>query len=273
VCTGSHTGVKTDADLIAKLPKLKIISNFGVGYDTIDVPAAVKAGVIISNTPDVLNEEVADTALGLLLMTVRELSAAERHLRAGRWATEGNYPLSPSLRDRTVGIVGLGRIGMAIARRLDAMRVAVVYHARRARADAPYRYYDNLRATAADVDVLHVIVPGTAATRHLIDAGVLEAQGRFMLFHEAVAIIVRATGLSIEAVFLFGYLLTSALLWWGLVLIGRHLFRSDWATVLLGALLTLRHREGVKRQKISQQLKRTRAESVQLVKVKPGEGV
>jgi lactate dehydrogenase-like 2-hydroxyacid dehydrogenase len=132
---------------------------------------------VVTNTPDVLTEEVADTALGLLLMTVRELSAAERHLRAGRWPVEGNYPLSPSLRDRTVGIVGLGRIGMAIARRLDAMNVPVVYHSRRSRPDAPYRHYDNLRAMAADVDVLLVIVPGNAATRHLIDAGVLEALG------------------------------------------------------------------------------------------------
>lgn len=172
---GGHAHI--DRALIERLPKLEIIASFGVGYDGIDLAAAAERGVVVTNTPDVLTEEVADTALGLLLMTVRELSAAERHLRAGRWATEGNYPLSPSLRDRTVGIVGLGRIGMAIARRLDAMRVAVVYHARRARADAPYRYYDNLRAMAADVDVLLVIVPGTAATRHLIDAGVLEALG------------------------------------------------------------------------------------------------
>jgi lactate dehydrogenase-like 2-hydroxyacid dehydrogenase len=141
------------------------------------VAAAAEHGVVVTNTPDVLTEEVADTALGLLLMTVRELSAAERYLRAGRWPTEGAYPLSPSLRDRTVGIVGLGRIGMAIARRLDAMRVAVVYHARRRRADAPYRHYDSLRAMAADVDVLLVIVPGGEATKHLVDESILEALG------------------------------------------------------------------------------------------------
>jgi lactate dehydrogenase-like 2-hydroxyacid dehydrogenase len=163
--------------LIERLPALEIIASFGVGYDGIDVAAAAERGVVVTNTPDVLTEEVADTALGLLLMTVRELSAAERHLRAGRWPLEGAYPLSASLRDRTVGIVGLGRIGMAIARRLEAMRITIVYHSRRARAGAPYRYYDNLRAMAADVDVLLVIVPGTAATRHLVNAGILEALG------------------------------------------------------------------------------------------------
>jgi lactate dehydrogenase-like 2-hydroxyacid dehydrogenase len=158
-------------------PQLKIVANVAVGYNNIDVPACRSRGVIVTNTPDVLTEEVADTALGLLLMTVRELSAAERYLRAGRWPAEGPYPLSPSLRDRTVGIVGLGRIGMAIARRLEAMKVSIAYHARRARADAPCRYYADLRAMAADVDVLLVIVPGTASTRHLVNADVLEALG------------------------------------------------------------------------------------------------
>ena len=172
---GGHASV--DRALIERLPALEIVASFGVGYDGIDVAAAAERGVIVTNTPDVLTEEVADTALGLLLMTVRELSAAERHLRAGRWASSGPYPLSPSLRDRTVGIVGLGRIGMAIARRLDAMRVPVVYHARRAVAGVPYRYYDDLRAMASGVGVLLVIVPGGAATRNMIDRSVLEALG------------------------------------------------------------------------------------------------
>lgn len=166
-----------DRALIERLPALEIIASFGVGYDGIDVATAAARGVIVTNTPDVLTEEVADTALGLLLMTVRELSAAERYLRAGQWAASGPYPLSPSLRDRTVGIAGLGRIGMAIARRLDAMKVPVVYHSRRAVSGVPYRYYDNLRAMAADVDILLAIVPGGAATRHLIDRSVLEALG------------------------------------------------------------------------------------------------
>ena len=172
---GGHAHI--GRDLIERLPHLEIIASFGVGYDGIDLVAAAEHGVVVTNTPDVLTEEVADTALGLLLMTVRELSAAERYLRAGRWAAEGPYPLSASLRDRMVGIVGLGRIGLAVARRRDAMKVEVAYHSRSARADTPYRYYDNLRRMAADVDVLLSILPGTEATKHLINASILEALG------------------------------------------------------------------------------------------------
>ena len=172
---GGHATI--DRALIERLPRLEIISSFGVGYDGVDVITAAERGVIVTNTPDVLTEEVADTALGLLLMTVRELSAAERHLRAGLWATKGPYPLSPSLRDRTVGIIGLGRIGLAIERRLDAMQVPVAYHSRRAVSGVSYRYYDNLRRMAADVDVLLAIIPGGAATKNLIDRSIFEALG------------------------------------------------------------------------------------------------
>jgi lactate dehydrogenase-like 2-hydroxyacid dehydrogenase len=172
---GGHARI--DRTLIERLPRLEIIASFGVGYDGIDLEAAVERGVIVTNTPDVLTEEVADTVLGLLLMTVRELSAAERHLRAGKWVTDGPYPLTSSLRNRTVGIVGLGRIGLTIARRLDAMKVPVVYHTRTKRPDAPYRHYADLRAMAADVDTLIVIVPGGSSTRNLIDAEVLKALG------------------------------------------------------------------------------------------------
>ncbi len=141
---GGHFNV--DRALLDRLPKLEIIANFGVGYDGIDLECCAERGIVVTNTPDVLTEEVADTALGLLLMTVRELSAAERYLRAGNWAREGNYRLTPAtLRDRTVGIAGLGRIGLAIARRLDAMKVPVVYHARRERPGVPYRYYADLQ--------------------------------------------------------------------------------------------------------------------------------
>ena len=116
ICTGSHTGVKTDAAMMAHCPNLKIIGNFGVGYDSIDVAAAAKRGIVITNTPDVLTEEVADTTLGLLLCTVREFYDAEKWLRDGRWAKEGDYRLTAaSLRDRSIGMVGFGRIGKAIA--------------------------------------------------------------------------------------------------------------------------------------------------------------
>jgi len=172
---GGHAPV--DRALLDRMPKLEIVANFGVGYDGIDVAAAAARGIVVTNTPDVLTEEVADTALGLLLMTVRELSAAERHLRAGKWAASGPYPLTGTLRDRRVGIVGLGRIGLAVARRLDAMAVPVVYHARHARADAPYPYFADLHAMAVDVDTLISILPGGEATRNQIDARILKALG------------------------------------------------------------------------------------------------
>jgi lactate dehydrogenase-like 2-hydroxyacid dehydrogenase len=175
IARGGHTPV--NRAFLESLPKLEIVGNFGVGYDGIDLKYAAERGIVVTNTPEVLTEEVADTALGLLLMTVRELSAAERHLRAGKWATEGPWRLSPSLRGRTVGIVGLGRIGKAIARRLDAMKIPVVYYGRHEQKDVPYRYYADLRAMAEAVDVLLVVIPGNASTANLIDATVLKALG------------------------------------------------------------------------------------------------
>jgi lactate dehydrogenase-like 2-hydroxyacid dehydrogenase len=166
-----------DSTLMARFPKLEIVSSFGVGYDHIDAKWAGQHGIVVTNTPDVLNEEVADTALGLLLCTVRQLPQAERYLRAGNWPKHGDYQLTPSLRDRTAGIVGMGRIGKAIARRLEAMKVPVVYHSRRPVADVPYKHYPNLVEMARDVDLLVVITPGGAATKHLVNAEVLAALG------------------------------------------------------------------------------------------------
>jgi len=138
---------------------------------------AAAHGITVTNTPDVLTEEVADTALGLLLCTVREFPQAERYLRAGKWRQKA-YPLTKaSLRNRTVGLVGMGRIGQTIARRLEAMRVPVVYHSRRPAAGVSYRHYPKLTDMARDVGILLVITPGGAATRNLIDAEVLEALG------------------------------------------------------------------------------------------------
>ena len=172
---GGHANV--ERALIAALPRLEIVANFGVGYDGIDLNAAAERGIVVTNTPDVLTEEVADTTIGLLIMTVRELSAAERYLRAGKWPA-APYPLTPAtLRDRTVGIVGLGRIGATVARRLEAMKVPVVYHARHPRPEVAYRYYGDLREMAADVDTLVVVLPGDASTRGLIDASILSALG------------------------------------------------------------------------------------------------
>jgi lactate dehydrogenase-like 2-hydroxyacid dehydrogenase len=160
-----------------RFPKLQIISSFGVGYDHIDAKAAAAHGVIVTNTPEVLTEEVADTALALLLCTVREFPQAERYLRAGKWLQKA-YPLTRgTLRNRTVGIVGMGAIGQAIARRLDAFGVPVVYHARQQRPQLRYRHYPKLIDMARDVDTLIVIVPGGAATVNMINAEVLSALG------------------------------------------------------------------------------------------------
>jgi len=162
---------------IRRFPKLQIISSFGVGYDHIDAKAAAAHGVIVTNTPEVLTEEVADTALGLLLCTVREFPQAERYLRAGKWLQEP-YPLTRgTLRNRTVGMVGMGAIGQAIARRLDAFGVPVAYHVRQPRPHLPYRHYLKLLDMARDVDTLIVIVPGGAATANMINADVLNALG------------------------------------------------------------------------------------------------
>jgi lactate dehydrogenase-like 2-hydroxyacid dehydrogenase len=160
-----------------RFPDLEIVSSFGVGYDNIDAKAAARLGVTVTNTPGVLDDEVADTALGLTIMTVRQLSQSERYLRAGQWAAKGGFPLSPSLRGRTVGIFGLGRIGKAIAKRISAFGLDIAYHARHAQADVPYRYYSSLVEMAKAVDILIVIAPGGPATRHIINAEVLKALG------------------------------------------------------------------------------------------------
>src|ERR1700731_4091164 len=137
----SDTACKIPGDLMARFPNLQLVSSFGVGYDHMDVKWAAAHNVVLTNTPGVLTEEVADTALGLLLCTVREFPQAERYLRAGKWA-QGPYPLTAAtLRDRTVGMVGMGRIGRAIARRLEAFGMPVVYHTRRPHAGVAYKYY------------------------------------------------------------------------------------------------------------------------------------
>jgi len=174
----AYTSNKIDAAFMQRFPKLEQISSFGVGYDHVDAKWAGEHGIVVTNTPEVLNEEVADTALGLLLCTVREFPQAERYLRAGKWAAQGHYPLTKAtLRDRTVGMVGMGRIGKAIARRLEAFGVPVVYHARNQQKGFSYKYYSKLLDMARDVDTLMVIVPGGAATAKMINAEVLKALG------------------------------------------------------------------------------------------------
>jgi len=173
----SATTEQIPGSFMGRFPKLQIVSSFGVGYDHMDAKWAAAHGVVLTNTPDVLTEEVADTALGLLLCTVRELPQAERFVRDGKWVRDG-YPLTKAtLRDRTVGMVGMGAIGQAIARRLDAFGVPVVYHTRQPRREVAYRHYPNLLDMAREVDTLMVIVPGGAATKNMINVEVLDALG------------------------------------------------------------------------------------------------
>ena len=173
----TYHSVPADAKALAHFPKLEIIASFGVGYDHVDCNYSREHNVVVTNTPDVLTEEVADVAMGLLISTLREFVKADRYLRSGLWQTQ-NYPLSVgSLRDRKVGIVGMGRIGQAIGRRLDASRVPVMYHSRKPAADVSYKHYPDLIEMAKAVDTLIVIVPGGAATANLVNAEVLKALG------------------------------------------------------------------------------------------------
>ena len=164
--------------VIDALPALEIVSNFGVGYHPVPSLHAIAKGICVTHTPDVLNEEVADTAIGVLLNTLRRLDQAGRWVRDGKWASVGNFTPSPlTMRDRTVGLFGLGRIGTAIARRIEGFGLPVHYHARHRVEDAPYEYHPTLAGMAEAVDTLICIVPGTPETRHAVNAGVLEALG------------------------------------------------------------------------------------------------
>ena len=167
---------RIDGPMMDLMPNLEIIANFGVGYDRVDAAEAARRGIIITNTPDVLTEEVADLAVGLLIATVRQIPQVERYLRAGKWL-EKDYPLTATLRERTVGILGLGRIGKAIATRLEAFGLGIVYHGRRPQDDVPYRFYPTLLDMAKDVDVLMIVIPGGEETKHLVNAEVLKALG------------------------------------------------------------------------------------------------
>lgn len=176
MATSTFAG-RVDARLFDQLPNLEIVASFGVGYDNIDASAAAERGIVVTNTPGVLDDEVADFTVGLTISTLRQIPQADRFLREGRWL-ESPFPLSPTLRGRRVGIVGLGKIGAAVARRLEAFDVPIAYHARSQRQDVSYDYHRTVVALAEASDLLIVIVPGGAATKHLIDAEVLAALGK-----------------------------------------------------------------------------------------------
>lgn len=161
--------------MLERFPELEIVASFGVGYELIDVAAARDLDVVVTNTPDILTDEVADLTVGLLLATVRKIPQADRYVREGRWE-RGAFPLTLSLRGRKVGIVGLGRIGTAVAQRLQAFGLNVSYHARHPH-DADLAYFDCLSDLASAVDTLVICTPGGRGTHHLIDADVLAALG------------------------------------------------------------------------------------------------
>src|SRR3984893_18558446 len=173
----TYNSVRGDKATLSLFPKLEIVASFGVGYDHIDAEYAREHNIVVANTPDVLTEEVADIAMGLLIATLREFVKADRYLRSGLWRTQ-NFPLSVgSLRDRKVGMVGMGRIGQAIGRRLDAARVPVVYHSRKPAEGVSYKHCPDLIEMAKAVDTLILILPGGASTAKMINTDVMKALG------------------------------------------------------------------------------------------------
>ncbi|HZH26383.1 MAG TPA: 2-hydroxyacid dehydrogenase [Azospirillaceae bacterium] len=173
----STTGfVGCGRDLMEQLPNLEIVACMAVGVDAVDVAYAKSRGIHVTNTPDVLNDCVADLTLGLLIASARRLVVADRFVRTGEWR-KAPMPLATSLGAKRLGIVGLGRIGLAVARRAEPFGLTVAYHNRRQRTDVPYRYYDNLTELARNSDFLAIITPGGPETRRLIDRAVLDALG------------------------------------------------------------------------------------------------
>jgi lactate dehydrogenase-like 2-hydroxyacid dehydrogenase len=169
--------VPIGAELMGALPSLGAIIHFGDGYDTIDIDAARRLGIGVSNTPDVLTDTVADTAVGLVLMTMRRFGAAERYVRAGRWQVDGPYPLARDVTGSRVGIIGLGRIGSAIAARLTGFNCVIAYHNRHELTSSGYRYAPSPVDLAKSVDVLVVATGGGKDSQPLVNGDVLEALG------------------------------------------------------------------------------------------------
>jgi lactate dehydrogenase-like 2-hydroxyacid dehydrogenase len=174
VVTNGHSGCSRE--IIEALPKLEVISSYGVGYDAVDIAACRKHGVRVTNTPDVLNDAVAEMALGLMIALCRRIPQADVHVREGWWL-EGAYPLTGELTGARAGILGLGRIGKEIARRCQAFKMRVAYHGRREQPYEPYEYYADLEAMAGDVDWLVISAPGTAETKGVVSRKVMQALG------------------------------------------------------------------------------------------------
>ena len=169
-------GAGADAKLIGALPKTEIIACFGVGYDAIDLDACKARNIAVTNTPDVLTDDVADLALALILDSQRRISRGDRYVRSGKWV-KGGMELGTALTGRKLGIVGLGRIGLATAKRAEACGMKIAYHGQRRKSDAPYPFFASLVDLAKDSDVLALTLPGGAGTKHLVNAAVLAALG------------------------------------------------------------------------------------------------
>lgn len=174
---GVKPGCAVDDSFFAQFPKLEIVSCFSSGVDGIDIEAAAARGIVVTHAPDVLSEPVADIALALAIDIMRGITAGDRYVRAGRWAGEGNMPLTTGLGGKTAGIVGLGRIGKAVARRLVACGMSVAYHGRKPQPEPAYTYYKDVLDLALASDLLVLSCPGTPDTRGMITAEVLQALG------------------------------------------------------------------------------------------------
>lgn len=180
---GRIRGIATEANrgadraLIAALPSLEIISLFGVGTDSVDLAAARERGIPVTNTPDILTDEVADLAIGLMLASARQILFADRYVRDGSWASKGPIPLGRSVKGKTMGMVGLGGIGRAIADRGAAFRMRVIYNGPRRKADVPYEFVGDLVEMARQSDYLMVACKGGPDTHHLVSAAVIDALG------------------------------------------------------------------------------------------------
>jgi hydroxypyruvate reductase len=175
IATGG--GFRIDGALMDELPKAKIISTMSIGVDHIDLAAAQQRGIAVTNTPDVLTDDVADIGMALVLAVARRLITGDRYVREGKWL-KANLPLTSKVGGASMGILGLGRIGLAVAKRAEAFGMKIVYHGPRAKPDVAYRYYPALAAMARDVDYLMVSCPGGAETRNLVNAEVLAALGK-----------------------------------------------------------------------------------------------
>ncbi|MCB1591737.1 MAG: 2-hydroxyacid dehydrogenase [Alphaproteobacteria bacterium] len=173
----TYDGEKVGAGLLESLPNLKVIAQFGAGYDNIDLAALKARGIVLSNTPDVLTDDTADIAMLLLLNAARRGVAADQYLRNGRWKEEGPFPLTTCLSGKVAGIFGMGKIGQAIARRAAAFNMTIKYCSRTEKSDIPYDYYGKLQALARECDFLILACSGGPETQHAVNREVLEALG------------------------------------------------------------------------------------------------